>query len=70
MKKIAEFIKKIFCKQANMPKKNKNPWFEAVEAMNIARNHFDNCDEDYISTAIYELNAAESRMDAARRCVV
>lgn len=70
MKKIVEFIKKIFCPEPVKVEKKHNQWLEAVEAMNIARNHFDNCEADYISTAIFELNAAESRMDAARRVFV
>lgn len=38
-------------------------------ALEVARNHFENCDPEFITAAIFELNAAESRLDAARRCV-
>ena len=40
-----------------------------LQELEIARNHFENCDPAFITAAIFELNAAESRLDAARRCV-
>lgn len=46
--------------------KNCNP----LQELEIARNHFENCDPEFITAAIFELNAAESRLDAARRCRV
>ena len=41
-----------------------------LQELEIARNHFENCDPEFIMAAIFELNAAESRLDAARRCRV
>ena len=41
-----------------------------LQELEIARNHFENCDPEFITAAIFELNAAESRLDAARRCRV
>ena len=40
-----------------------------LQELEIARNHFENCDPEFITAAIFELNAAECRVDAARRCV-
>lgn len=39
-----------------------------LQELEIARNHFENCDPAFITAAIFELNAAECRVDAARRC--
>lgn len=41
-----------------------------LQELEIARNHFENCDPEFITAAIFELNAAESRLDAAKRCRV
>lgn len=41
---------------------------DAMRDLEVARNHFENCDPEFITAAIFELNAAESRLDAARRC--
>ncbi len=65
--KIGEFIKKIFTIEP-IPT-TVNVLREAMMELEIARNHFDNCDPDYISTAIFELQAAECRLDAARRAI-
>lgn len=40
-----------------------------LQELEIAGNHFENCDPEFITAAIFELNAAECRVDAARRCV-
>ena len=42
---------------------------EALQALEVARNHFENCDPEFVDAAIFELNAAECRVDAVRRCV-
>lgn len=42
---------------------------EALCDLEVARNHFENCDPEFVTAAIFELNAAECRVDAARRCV-
>ena len=39
-----------------------------LQELEIARNHFENCDPAFITAAIFELNAAECRVEAARRC--
>lgn len=42
---------------------------EALQALEVARNHFEHCDPEFVDAAIFELNAAECRVDAVRRCV-
>lgn len=39
-------------------------YFDALEALKTAENHFDNADPEYIDTAILELNAAQKRVAA------
>ena len=41
---------------------------EALQALEVARNHFEHCDPEFVDAAIFELNAAECRVDAVRRC--
>lgn len=43
---------------------------KSMTELEIARNHFNNCEPEYMDAAIFELNAAECRVDAARRCMV
>ena len=66
--KIAAFIKKIFSVEP-IPA-TVNTLRDALNDLEVARNHFENCDPEFVTAAIFELNAAESRLDAARRCVV
>lgn len=40
---------------------------EALGAYEVAQNHFENAAPDYIETAIFELAAAEKRIEAALR---
>ena len=68
LRKIAEFVKKIF-RLEPIPA-TVNTLREALRDLEVARNHFENCDPEFITAAIFELNAAESRLEAARRCVV
>ena len=68
LRKIAEFIKKIF-RMGPIPT-TVNTLRDAMRELEVARNHFENCDPEFITAAIFELNAAESRLDAARRCAV
>lgn len=68
LRKIAEFIKKIF--RAEPMVSTVNTLKDAMRELEVARNHFEHCDPEFITAAIFELNAAESRLDAARRCVV
>lgn len=65
LRKFADFIKKIFCTEPVAS--TVNTLREAVRDLEIARNHFENCEPEFVSTAIFELMAAESRLDAVRR---
>lgn len=67
LRKIAEYVKKIF-RMEPIPTAV-NTMLEAIHELEVARNHFDHCDPEYVDAAIFELNAAECRVDAARRCV-
>lgn len=42
---------------------------KSMTELEIARNHFNNCEPEYMDAAIFELNAAECRLDAVRRCM-
>lgn len=42
-------------------------YMEAVAALRVAENHFEYADPDHIEAAIYELKAAESKVEAAVR---
>lgn len=67
LRRIAEFVKKIF-RMEPIPTAV-NTMLEAIHELEVARNHFDHCDPEFVDAAIFELNAAECRVDAARRCV-
>ena len=67
LRKIVDFAKKIFRREP-IPTTVNTMW-EVLRDLEVARNHFENCDPEFITAAIFELNAAESRLDAARRCV-
>lgn len=67
LRKIAEFVKKIFSIEP-IPA-TVNTLREALQALEVARNHFENCDPEFVTAAIFELNAAECRVDAVRRRV-
>ena len=69
LRRIADFVKRIFHVKPITAECKSNTLMDAISAWNVAKNHFDNCDPDYISTAIFELQAAECRLDAARRAV-
>lgn len=66
LRKIADFIKKIF-RMEPIPT-TVNTLREALQSLEVARNHFENCDPEFVDAAIFELNAAECRVDAVRRC--
>ena len=68
LRKIAEFFKKIFCTEPVAS--TVNTLRDALRDLEVARNHFENCDPEFITAAIFELNAAESRLNAARRVIV
>ena len=67
--KIVNFVKKIFWIEPVVVS-TVNTLKDAMRELEVARNHFENCDPEFITAAIFELNAAESRLDAARRCAV
>lgn len=68
LRKITEFVKKIFCMEPMVS--TVNTLKDAMRELEVARNHFENCEPEFITAAIFELNAAECRLDAARRCAV
>lgn len=68
LRKIAEFVKKIFCTEPMTT--TVNTLRDALRDLEVARNHFENCDPEFVTAAIFELNAAESRLDAVRRVAV
>lgn len=68
LRKIVDFVKKILWTEPMVS--TVNTLKDAMRDLEVARNHFENCDPEFITTAIFELNAAESRLDAARRCGV
>ena len=47
-----------------------NTMWEAIHELEVARNHFDHCDPEFVDAAIFELNAAECRLIAMRRCMI
>lgn len=65
LRKIAEFFKKIFHTEPVVS--TMNTLRDALHDLEVAQNHFENCDPEFITAAIFELNAAESRVAAARR---
>ena len=67
LRRISELIKKIFSIEP-IPT-TVNTLRDALRDLEVARNHFENCDPEFVTAAIFELNAAECRVDAARRCV-
>lgn len=67
LRKIAEYVKKAF-RMEPIPT-TVNILREALLDLEVARNHFENCEPEFITAAIFELNAAECRVDAARRRV-
>lgn len=66
LRKIVDFVKKILWTEPMVS--TVNTLKDAMRELEVARNHFENCDPEFITAAIFELNAAESRLDAARRC--
>ena len=68
LRKIAELVKKIF--RTEPVATTVNTLRDALHDLEIARNHFENCDPEYVSAAIFELNAAECRLDAARSVMI
>ena len=67
LRKIAEYVKKIF--RMEPVTSTVSTLREAIRELEVARNHFDHCDPEFVDGAIFELNAAECRVDAVRRRV-
>lgn len=67
LRKITEYVKKIF--RIEPIPMTVNALREALRDLEVAQNHFENCDTEFVDVAIFELNAAECRVDAVRRCV-
>ena len=67
LRKIAEFVKRIF--SIDPIPTTVNTLRDALRDLEVARNHFENCDPEFVTAAIFELNAAGCRVDAARRAV-
>lgn len=61
LRKIAEYVRKIF-RMEPIPT-TVNTLKEALRELEVARNHFENCDPEFITAAIFELCAAESRVE-------
>lgn len=66
--KIVDFVKKMFWTEPMVS--TVNTLRDAMQELEVARNHFEHCDPEFITAAIFELNAAEYRVEAARRCMV
>ena len=67
LRKFADFVKKIFHMEP-IPT-TVNTLREALQALEVARNHFEHCDPEFVDAAIFELNAAECRLIAMRRAI-
>lgn len=67
LRKIVDFVKEIF-RVKPIPTAVNTMW-EAIHELEVARNHFDHCDPEFVDAAIFELNAAECRVDAVRRAI-
>lgn len=39
-------------------------YYDAMADLKLAWNHFENAESDYITAAIYEIRAAEARVEA------
>ena len=59
LRKIVDFAKKILWTEPMVS--TVNTLKDAMRDLEVARNHFENCDPEFITAAIFELNAAESR---------
>lgn len=66
--RFAAFIKKMF--HVEPVAKQFTILREALSDLEVAQNHFENCEPEFVAAAIFELNAAESRVAAARRVLV
>lgn len=67
LRKIVDFVKKILWTEPMVL--TVSTLKDAMRDLEVARNHFENCEPEFITAAIFELNAAECRVDAARRCL-
>lgn len=60
LRKIVDFIKEIFWTEPMVS--TANTLKDAMRELEVARNHFEHCDPEFITAAIFELNAAESKV--------
>lgn len=60
LRKIVNFVKKMFWTEPMVS--TVNTLKDAMLELEVARNHFENCDPEFITAAIFELCAAESRV--------
>ena len=67
LRKFIEYVNKIF-RMEPIPT-TVNALREALRDLVVARNHFEHCDPEFVDAAIFELNAAECRVDAVRRAI-
>lgn len=51
LRKIAEFVKKIFCMEP-IPT-TVNTLRDAMRELEVARNHFEHCDPEFVTAAIF-----------------
>ena len=51
LRKIADFVKKIF-RMEPIPV-TVNTLREALQALEVARNHFENCEPEFVAAAIF-----------------
>ena len=68
LRKIAEYVKKLF--RLEPTPATVNTLKDAMRELEVARNHFENCDPEFITAAIFELCAAESKVKALMGGVV
>lgn len=54
LRKIVDFVKKILWTEPMVS--TVNTLKEAMRDLEVARNHFENCDPEFITAAIFELN--------------
>lgn len=62
LRKIVNFVKKMFWTEPMVS--TVNTLKDAMRELEVARNHFENCDPEFITAAIFELCAAENKIRA------
>lgn len=62
LRKIVDFVKKMFWTEPMVS--TVNTLKDAMRELEVARNHFENCDPEFVDAAIFELCAAENKIRA------